>query len=173
MTDLKKWYTQSGTDGDVVLSTRIRLARNFSDIPFVGRMTGAQRAQVEERVRDAVLNGNSALAGRFHYIDMEHCPHVQAVSLAERHLISPEFSQGAAGTALLLLEETRLDGTLFLPILKIIAISLIAKLGGDVCKDSGQGALASLVDMAGTVCALLAAQPLLHRALEILVDLGR
>ena len=105
MTDLKKWYTQSGTDGDVVLSTRIRLARNFSDIPFVGRMTGAQRAQVEERVRDAVLNGNSALAGRFHYIDMEHCPHVQAVSLAERHLISPEFSQGAAGTALLLLED--------------------------------------------------------------------
>lgn len=105
MTDLKKWYTQSGTDGDVVLSTRIRLARNFSDIPFVGRMTGAQRAQVEERVRDAVLNGNSALAGRFHYIDMEHCPHVQAVSLAERHLISPEFSQGTAGTALLLLED--------------------------------------------------------------------
>ena len=82
------------------------------------------------------------------------------------------FYQDLRQMALLLLEETRLDGTLFLPILKIIAISLIAKLGGDVCKDSGQGALASLVDMAGTVCALLAAQPLLHRALEILVDLG-
>ncbi len=83
------------------------------------------------------------------------------------------FYQDLRQMALLLLEETGLDGTLFLPILKIIAISLIAKLGGDVCKDSGQGALASLVDMAGTVCALLAAQPLLHRALEILVDLGR
>lgn len=74
--------------------------------------------------------------------------------------------------ALTLLAETGLDGTLFLPILKIIAISLISRLGGDVCKDSGQSALASLVDMAGTVCALLAAQPLLYRALEILVDLG-
>lgn len=105
MTDSNKWYTQSGPDGDVVLSTRIRLARNFSDIPFVGRMTDTQKAQVEERVRDAVLNGNWALAGSFHYIDMERCPHVQAVSLAERHLISPEFSQGAAGTALLLLED--------------------------------------------------------------------
>ena len=83
------------------------------------------------------------------------------------------FYQDLRQMALLLLEETGLDGTLFLPILKIIAISLIAKLGGDVCKDSGQGALASLVDMAGTVCALLAAQPLLHRAMEILVDLGR
>ena len=83
------------------------------------------------------------------------------------------FYQDLRQMALLLLEETGLDGTLFLPILKIIAISLIAKLGGDVCKDSGQGALASLVDMAGTVCALLAAQPLLHQALEILVDLGR
>ncbi len=74
--------------------------------------------------------------------------------------------------ALTLLAETGLDGTLFLPILKIIAISLISRLGGDVCKDSGQSALTSLVDMAGTVCALLAAQPLLYRALEILVDLG-
>ena len=71
MTDSNKWYTQSGPDGDVVLSTRIRLARNFSDIPFVGRMTDAQKAQVEERVRDAVLNGNSTLAGSFHYIHKE------------------------------------------------------------------------------------------------------
>lgn len=74
MTDSNKWYTQSGPDGDVVLSTRIRLARNFSDIPFGRRMTDAQKAQVEERVRDAVLNGNSTLAGSFHYIDMEHWP---------------------------------------------------------------------------------------------------
>ena len=32
------WYLQSGKESDVVLSTRIRLARNLKDVPFVGHM---------------------------------------------------------------------------------------------------------------------------------------
>ena len=71
-----------------------------------------------------------------------------------------------------LMDQAGLDSSLFAPILKIVAISLIARLGSDVCKDSGHGALASLVDMAGTVCALLAAQPLLERTLSLLLGWG-
>ena len=69
-----------------------------------------------------------------------------------------------------LLSQAGLDGALFAPILKIIAISLVARLGGDVCRDSGQKALGAVVDLAGTFCALLAAEPLL-RAVEA-VDRG-
>ena len=82
------------------------------------------------------------------------------------------FYQDLRRMALLLLEKSGLDGELFVPIVKIIAISLIARLGSEVCKDSGRKALAALVDISGTVCALLAAQPLLLRALEILLELG-
>ena len=71
-----------------------------------------------------------------------------------------------------LLERTGLDGALFLPILKIIAISLVTRLGGDVCRDGGQKALASAMDVAGALCALLAARPLLTEALDVLVQLG-
>ena len=71
-----------------------------------------------------------------------------------------------------LLGQAGLDGQLFLPILKILAISLVARLGGDVCRDSGQKALGTVVDLAGTFCALLAAEPLLRRALSLLTQLG-
>ena len=71
-----------------------------------------------------------------------------------------------------LLGQAGLDGELFLPILKIIAISLVARLGGDVCRDSGQKALGAVIDTAGTVCALLAAEPLLRGALSLLTQLG-
>lgn len=71
-----------------------------------------------------------------------------------------------------LMDQAGLDQALFVPILKIVAISLIARLGADVCKDSGHGALSSLMDMAGTVCALLAAQPLLERTLALLLGWG-
>ena len=71
-----------------------------------------------------------------------------------------------------LLGRAGLDGELFLPILKIVAISLVARLGGDVCRDSGQKALGAVIDTAGTVCALLAAEPLLRGALSLLTQLG-
>ena len=71
-----------------------------------------------------------------------------------------------------LLVRAGLDGEVFLPILKIVAISLVARLGGDVCRDSGQKALGAVIDTAGTVCALLAAEPLLRGALSLLTQLG-
>ena len=71
-----------------------------------------------------------------------------------------------------LLVRAGVDGELFVPILKIIAISLVARLGSDVCRDSGQKALGSVVDLAGTVCSLLAAEPLLRTALSLLTKWG-
>ena len=71
-----------------------------------------------------------------------------------------------------LLSQSGLDGALFVPILKIIAISMVARLGGDVCRDSGKKALGAVVDLAGTFCALLAAEPLLRAALSLLTQLG-
>ena len=86
-------------------------------------------------------------------------------------LFALSFYEEAAELMDALLEESGLSGTLFFPILKIIAISLVTKLGGDVCKDSGQSALADLVDLAGTFCALLAAEPLFREALSLLTEL--
>lgn len=71
-----------------------------------------------------------------------------------------------------LLGQAGLDGALFLPILKIIAISMVTKLGGDVCRDSGQKALGAVIDLAGTFCSLLAAEPLLRTALSMLTQMG-
>lgn len=71
-----------------------------------------------------------------------------------------------------LLGRAGIDGELFLPILKIIAISLVTKLGGDVCRDSGQKALGSVIDLAGTFCSILAAEPLLRGALKLLTQMG-
>ena len=41
----KKWYEKAGKESDVVISTRVRLARNLADMPFPNRMTPDQRQQ--------------------------------------------------------------------------------------------------------------------------------
>ena len=55
---------------DIVISTRVRLARNLKDYPFPCRLNRQGREKVIESVRDALINGNSAIAGDFSFIKM-------------------------------------------------------------------------------------------------------
>lgn len=76
---------------------------------------------------------------------------------------------------LMLLEElakgSGLSKELFLPIYKTMGIALVVKVGGNLCKDAGESALAATVETAGTVCALLVALPLLRAVLSLLREL--
>ena len=68
-------------------------------------------------------------------------------------------------------ERSGISETLFVPLYKTVGIGLVVKVGGDLCRDAGGAALASVVETAGAVCALLAAMPLLRRVLELLMEL--
>ena len=67
-------------------------------------------------------------------------------------------------------ERSGLPGALFVPLYKTVGIGLTVRLGGALCRDAGSGALAALVETAGTVCALLAALPLLRAVLELVME---
>ena len=43
-----EWLRGSGPDSDIVVSTRIRLARNLAEFPFIRRCTGLDRAAIEQ-----------------------------------------------------------------------------------------------------------------------------
>ena len=101
----KKWYEKAGKESDVVISTRVRLARNLADMPFPNRMTPDQKAAVERRVRDAILSGNSAIASDFDFVQMDDLSNEQAVSLVERHIVSPEFIANAKGRGFLISKD--------------------------------------------------------------------
>ena len=92
MDNERRWYEKAGEAGDVVVSTRVRLARNLRDIPFPSRMNAAQRAESERRVRDALFQSNSPIAGDFDFLQMDAMSEQQAGSLVEKHLISPQFA---------------------------------------------------------------------------------
>ena len=64
--------------------------------------------------------------------------------------------------------ESGIEQALFVPLYKTIAISLVVRVGGSLCRDAGESALAAVVETGGAVCALLAALPLLRAVLEIL-----
>ena len=102
MTETAKWYEKAGSCGDVVVSTRVRLARNLKQYPFPARALASQREAVERQVKDALLSGNSILSKEFRFIPLENTTQEEAVSLVERHIVSPEFIADRRGKAVLI-----------------------------------------------------------------------
>ena len=58
------------------------------------------------------------------------------------------------------------------PILKCVGIGITAKLGADLCRDSGQTALASSLEICGVVCALYVSLPLIRTLLRMIGELA-
>ncbi len=78
------WYEKFGSNGDIVLSSRVRLARNIEKIPFGSKMCGSHRKEVIDRCK-------SALPG-LKFINLQNMSKVEKLALSECHLISPEMA---------------------------------------------------------------------------------
>lgn len=99
---MDKWYIESGDQGDVVLSTRIRLARNIDEYPFPCKLNAQGKKEVCEKVRDILLSQKS---WDFSFAQMKDFTKAQKISLAERNLISPGFAGDSEGAIVLTDDE--------------------------------------------------------------------
>lgn len=97
-----KWYKDSGNQSDIVLSTRVRLARNLEEYPFPSRLDSKEKEAVSAVIKEALSDYTEK---DLKDIDMSSLTPAGAVSLAEKHLISPEFASETNGRSLLLSED--------------------------------------------------------------------
>jgi protein arginine kinase len=89
-----RWLAASGPDSDIVISTRIRLARNLAGVPFLPRAKKSEQERVVEAVRWALHATGYEETGRF--IDDETLSDTHGQYLLERHLVSPHFVSSKA-----------------------------------------------------------------------------
>lgn len=102
---LTSWMRDPGPDNDIVLSSRIRLARNIGVIPFPNRAAEEQLLQVAETVRNSVGDLNKKTVNAFMFIDLEQISPLERFVLVEKHLISPALAQAAKHRGLLVRED--------------------------------------------------------------------
>lgn len=99
---MSKWYLGVGEQSDIVVSTRIRLARNIADYPFPNKLNTKSKTELNRMISDAI-EGNNKFNLKF--TEMKTLARFEAASMAERHIISPEFASDADGRALLITPE--------------------------------------------------------------------
>ncbi len=94
-----EWLRGAGPMSDVVISSRVRLARNLAGYPFLPRCTDTQRTELTERMKTNILD--APLAGEMLYVDVAGACELDRQLLVERHLISRQHADdtGPRGVA--------------------------------------------------------------------------
>lgn len=90
-----EWLRAAGDSHDVVLSSRVRLARNLAGCPFATRASRTDRQHVLDLCRSRLLQ--AGLSPRIVWLDIHERTNIERNLLVERHLISKPFSRGKSG----------------------------------------------------------------------------
>ncbi|MCH8878901.1 MAG: protein arginine kinase [Planctomycetes bacterium] len=86
------WLSGTGPMNDIVISSRIRLARNLAGFPFLTKSDTGQRNEIYRLLYDRVMHTD--LGCRILFVDIEEAPELDRQVLVERHLISRQHAEG-------------------------------------------------------------------------------
>jgi protein arginine kinase len=95
-----EWLRGTGPEADIVISTRIRLARNLAAFPFTNRANAHQKAEIENLLRERIAK--LEMSPQLSYVNVPGLSVLDRQLLVERQLISRELAaaDGPRGVAL-------------------------------------------------------------------------
>lgn len=70
-----------------------------------------------------------------------------------------------------LASKANIDALYFSTILKVIAIAYITEFGAQICRDAGEGSIASKIELAGKVLIMVIAIPILAALMDIMIKI--
>jgi protein arginine kinase len=97
---VNEWFEGSGPMADVVISSRIRLARNLAGYKFLSNCSNAEKAEILRKLRDVLMA--LQLGDKVFYISVDKASALDRHFLVERHLISRHhaFGKGPRGAVI-------------------------------------------------------------------------
>lgn len=98
---MSNWYLESGKNSDVVISTRIRLARNIDEIPFKIRESKTNQKELLEKIKYITPSIGYGLK----FLDMQDIDDVTKMCLVEKHIISPDIIKAKDEPSAILINE--------------------------------------------------------------------
>lgn len=96
----RPWYAQSGPQGDVVLSSRVRLARNLQGLPFPGHMSAEQTVQLYQRAQQAADGAAFGPGRSLTFYNVADLADWRRMELVQHRLMSVQLAQKGGGLLL-------------------------------------------------------------------------
>jgi protein arginine kinase len=103
------WMSADGPDSDIVMSTRIRLARNFNEFTFPTLFSNEEANGVISTIVEMAKSTPLNELGQYELLKIDQLQPVQKRVLVEKHLISPQLAEHAVNGACLLSENEEIS----------------------------------------------------------------
>lgn len=103
------WINESGLYSGIVMSSRIRIARNIAGLPFPSIASQEVSQKVVDMVKKSILESNSILSRDFDFIPLKNLSDVERYVLVEKHLISPDLLERAEVAAVLINHDEQIS----------------------------------------------------------------
>ena len=104
---MSKWLDGAGSDSDIVISSRIRLARNIEEVKLPQFMDIAEAKKLTHMVTNAVANGSSTLSEEFKLYEIDKISPIDRSVLVEKHLVSPNLLEKPKISSFLLKKDEK------------------------------------------------------------------
>lgn len=100
---ISSWMSEDGPDSDIVLSSRIRLARNLQEYKFPTLSSNEEASSIIRTLEEVVQN--LRYSSKIEMLKMDQLQPLQKRVLVEKHLISPHLAEDSSHGACLLSEN--------------------------------------------------------------------
>lgn len=90
--DINEWFNGSGPLSDIVVSSRIRLARNLAGHKFLSRCSTTEKSEILTKLKEVLMSLD--LGDKIFYISVDKASDLNRDFLVERHLISRHHAAG-------------------------------------------------------------------------------
>ena len=102
---ISPWMREEGNDSDIVLSSRIRLARNFADRTYPILKNENELSEVNHFMNKEYAEQSFQNYKDFQFISLEDLSEIEKRILVEKHLISPNLEKFPASAVLISKDE--------------------------------------------------------------------
>ncbi|MWC28347.1 protein arginine kinase [Paenibacillus sp. MMS18-CY102] len=102
---LSDWMKGQGPESDIVISSRIRIARNLRTHPFPMLASNQQSLEVMNQLTEVADNGKLSEQGSFETYKLAELSELERRVLVEKHLISPNLANESRNGAVILSDE--------------------------------------------------------------------
>ncbi len=100
-----KWYEEIVPDSDVVISSRVRLARNLDNYPFSSKISEEQANSLVNEVKGVSSSLSEKDNRRYYACNISTLSDIDKTAMVERHIVSPLLAQKEQTTGLILSED--------------------------------------------------------------------
>lgn len=102
---ISPWMNGSGPEADIVLSSRVRLARNLEKLPFPNQADDIKRAAVLNEIENSVGDLAQTEGKKYFWTKISDLSPIERKILVEKHIASLDLIQEPVNRALIIRED--------------------------------------------------------------------